>query len=442
MPPPLRNVAASIKGYQLRSWRYGLETEKLVKEALERDSWTSEQWKVYQEERLAYILDRAAKHVPYYRDQWVERRKRGDKSSWDYLENWPVLSKDTLRNKSRSFIADDCNIKYMYHEHTSGTTGKPLDLWWSPQMVREWYALFEARLRRWYGVSRDMRWAILGGQLITPVRQQNPPFWVWNHALNQLYLSSYHLSPNNVSHYLRAIADYGIEYLHCYTSAAYALASAVEISGLKAPQLKVVVTNAEPVEDYQRDVIHRVFMCPVRETYGMAEAVAAASECEYHKLHIWPEVGMVELKPNSIQNFKSDESELLCTGLLNKDMPLIRYLVGDSGSLDNYAQCSCGRTLPCFNKIYGRSDDILFTRDGRAIGRLDPIFKADLPIVEAQIVQESLEHIRVIYVPSSGFTKDTESLIGKRLRDRVGDVFIEFSHVDTIPRQSMVSSVL
>ena len=39
---------------------------------------------------------------------------------------------------------------------------------------------------------------VLGGQLVAPVTQTKPPFWVWNAGLNQLYLSSYHLSAGNL----------------------------------------------------------------------------------------------------------------------------------------------------------------------------------------------------------------------------------------------------
>ena len=55
--------------------------------------------------------------------------------------------------------------------------------------------------------------------------------------------------------------------------------------------MTVAITNAEPVFDYQRWAIAEAFQCPVRETYGMAEIVAAASECTAGKLHLWPEVG-------------------------------------------------------------------------------------------------------------------------------------------------------
>jgi len=198
LPPFARNLAATIRGYYLRSWRYDENTDDLVEKILKRDYWDAEEWKSWQEERLGYVLERAAKKVPYYRDHWAKRRRKGDRASWNYLENWPVLEKGTLRENAKRFVADDCNPGKMFCDHTSGTTGTALDLWMSEETVKYWYAMFEARWRNWYGVSRKDRWAILGGQLITPVRQRKPPFWVWNSGLNQLYMSSYHLAPDLV----------------------------------------------------------------------------------------------------------------------------------------------------------------------------------------------------------------------------------------------------
>src|SRR5437879_2224403 len=93
LPPPLRSVAASCRGLYLRSWRYRRHTEQFVEEALEREHWDSTRWKKWHEERLAFVLHRAATHVPYYREQWAARRRKGDHSSWHCLENWPLLQK-------------------------------------------------------------------------------------------------------------------------------------------------------------------------------------------------------------------------------------------------------------------------------------------------------------------------------------------------------------
>jgi phenylacetate-coenzyme A ligase PaaK-like adenylate-forming protein len=436
LPAPARSVAASLRGLYLRTWRYGTETDRLVEEALERERWTPAQWHTWQEERLAYVLHRAATQVPYYREYWRMRRLGGDRSTCELLENWPILEKEPVRANARAFIADDCDPRLMFHEHTSGTTGKSIDVWWRLATVRQWYALFEARCRLWYDVSRHDRWAILGGQLVTPVHQSKAPYWVWNHSLNQLYCSSYHLSPQCMPSYLDALMQYRVRYVWGYTSALFELAQTALDTNHRGIKLAVSITNAEPVFDYQREAIEEAFACELRETYGMAEIVAAASECRSGRMHLWPEVGLVELLERESSNGHIS-GELVCTGLLNADMPLIRYRTGDSGVLPaDHEQCMCGRTLPTIEKIEGRMDDLLYTPDGRRIGRLDPVFKKGIPIREAQVVQETLNRLRVRFVPAAEYTIDAGLRLIERLQARVGNMDIVLEEVDRVPRTS------
>src|SRR5262249_14602871 len=158
----------------------------------ERDSWNIEKWHRWREERLAYILHRAATMVPYYRLHWQERRRAGDRASWDVLSNWPLLPKEAVRANPLAFIADDCSPRRMVRDSTSGTTGTPISVYSTKKTVRKWFALYEARVRRWHGVSVRERWAIFGGQLVVPFTQTKPPFWVRNLALNQMYFSTHH----------------------------------------------------------------------------------------------------------------------------------------------------------------------------------------------------------------------------------------------------------
>jgi phenylacetate-CoA ligase len=180
VPAPARSLMASVRGWQLRRWRYGADTERLTEEALARDAWDEAKWRAWREERLARLLHRAATRVPYYRAHWEERRRRGDTASFERLENWPVLGKQPLRERAEAFLADDADPRKMIVVETSGTTGTPVKLWRSRRTEREWYAIFEARLRRWNGVSLRDRWVNHGGARVTPGGQQGPPYWVWN----------------------------------------------------------------------------------------------------------------------------------------------------------------------------------------------------------------------------------------------------------------------
>ena len=72
---------------------------------------------------------------------------------------------------------------------------------------------------------------------------------------------------------------------------------------------------------------------------------------------------------------------------------------------------------------------------GRRVGRLDPVFKADLAIREAQIVQETRDRVRVLIVPAEGYGEDDARTVRQGLRERLGDsVAVTVETVPEIPR--------
>ena len=435
LPAPARSAAATLRGWYLRHWRYGPQSGRLVHEALERDAWTAARWASWTEDRLALLLHRAAMRVPYYRDYWARRQRRGN-APWARLENWPVLEKDVVREDPRRFVADDCDVRRMFHEQTSGTTGKALEIWRSRRTVIELQALADARTELWHGVPKGARWARLGGQLVTPIQQRQPPFWVWNAAMRQLYMSSFHLAPDLIPHYLDALARHRIVYLAAYPSSLTVLAHGVLESGRRDLRMHAVFTNAEPLSAEQRAIIGEAFQCPVRETYGMCEAVAAASECTDGGLHLWPEVGIVEVFDGEVPARPGSSGDFVCTGLLNPDMPLVRYRVGDRGRLaPGDAKCPCGRPLPLIAAVEGRTNDLLLTRDGRQVFWLNPVFYG-LPVRQSQIEQTSLDQLVVRLAPAPGWDEAATRTVLERLHARMGDVAVDLRLVDHVPRTS------
>jgi phenylacetate-CoA ligase len=245
--------------------------------------------------------------------------------------------------------------------------------------------------------------------------------------MRQLYLSTYHLAPDLIPHYLNALQRYRVVYIAGYPSAVEAIAQEVLQLGRTDLRLAAVYANAEPVTAAQREVISAAFGCPTRESYGMVEGVAGASECPMGRLHQWPELGHVEVRRNG---------ELVCTGLLNPDMILIRYRVGDRGQVPPDAEpCPCGRALPLMGPIEGRTDDVLITPDGRQAARMGAVFHG-LPVRQSQIIQERADFLRVLVVPAAGFDDGHERTIAGRIRERLGEIEVAVERAPAIQRTS------
>ncbi len=435
LPAPARSVAATLRGIYLQHWRSGPEFERVAEDTLTRDTWSPERLHSWREEQLARLLHRAATRVPYYRELWTARRRRGDRSSVERLEHWPILEKEELRANPKAFIAEDQDSRRLFHERTSGTTGKPIDLWLSRRTLTALYAIAQTRTLTWHDIPARVRMARLGGQLVVPVAQRQPPFWVWNAAMRQLYMSTFHLSPALIPHYLDALERYRIRYIGSYPSSVIALAH--EALRLQRTDLRMlaVITNAEGVDLEQRRIIGAAFGCRVIETYGQAEIVGFASECPDGHLHQWPECGIIEVHGEHGPVAAGESGEFVCTSLLNPDQPLVRYRVGDRGRLaKDQFRCSCGRTLPVIEAVEGRTNDSLRTADGRTVFWLNPVFYG-LPVRESQIEQESLTRTIVRVAPAAGFDRTRHGrIIAQRLRDRMGDVEVRLEFLDAIPR--------
>ncbi|MFQ5455966.1 MAG: hypothetical protein ACE5EA_07170, partial [Nitrospirota bacterium] len=60
-------------------------------------------------------------------------------------------------------------------------------------------------------------------------------------------------------------------------------------------KFKAAISNAEPLYDYQRELIGKMLNCQVVDTYGCTEWCFQAFECSEGRLHISPDVGIFEV---------------------------------------------------------------------------------------------------------------------------------------------------
>ena len=111
-------------------------------------------------------------------------------------------------------------------------------------------------------------------------------------------------------------------------------------------------------------------------------------------------------------------------------MPLLRYNTGDCIAIDNEYSCNCGRTMPIIKTIEGRNDDLILTPDGHKVGgqSLATVFKTDLKIKEAQIIQETDGSLNIKIVPTQNYSDlDKNTMSGnvsfKKGKNRLTSIF-------------------
>ena len=396
----------------------------------------------YQEERLKEILRHAYDTVPYYRRLFDDRGlKPSDVKKQADLVKLPLLTKDDIRRNFKELISSRFAPGALKYGHTSGTTGSPLEVGYDASIIHATYAALD-RQYRWagcrleHGVDGD-RIAVARGNVIVPLNRRKPPFWRYNRYHNQLLLSSFHMSKENLPHYLQEMKTYGAQVLDGYPSTLYVLAKHLKNTASHFP-LKAVISSSETLYDFQRETIEQSFQCRVFDYYAVAERVVFATECDAHAgHHLAMEYGITEIV-DGVGNPVPDGTtgRLVGTTLHNLGMPLIRYVTNDVTAI-RPADCACGRGLQQMDDVTTKAEDTLTLKDRRLISPsvLTHPFKPLNSIEESQIIQKDYDRIVVKIVRRQDYTdRDTQHLV-RELKSRVGeDTRIEIEFVEALPR--------
>ena len=204
---------------------------------------------------------------------------------------------------------------------------------------------------------------------------------------------------------------------------------------LKVPRLRAVITTSEKLTPEMRAVMESAYGCPIFEEYSTVENSIFASECGYGRLHVSPDVAVVEiLKPDGRPCEPGEVGEVVTTCLLRKYQPFIRFRLGDLACWDTRS-CPCGRNMPVIREVVGRIEDVIVGPDGRQMVRFHGVFVDQPHVLEGQVIQESLRQFRVRVVPTSGFGKSDVEDIAHRVRQRLGhEVEVAVEPVERIPR--------
>ncbi|MFN0173365.1 MAG: phenylacetate--CoA ligase family protein [Saprospiraceae bacterium] len=437
-PVWLQNIAVSAYGFAWQRRRYGGVFEQALQGFKNREDFTAEQFNEYQILQLRSLLQHAFDTVPYYQNAFKALGINGSDLQNFELRDLPrltFLEKNTLRELGTTDLISKKQEPGGQFFGSSGSTGTPTKILFSRPMHQRWSAGFEARVRHWAGVTRLDPRGMIGGRRVVPEGGAKRPFYRYNFIEKQTYFSAYHISAANVVDYLDGMKKHGVTYMNGYAMSNYFLARFLEENALGSPALKAVLTSSEKLTPEMRATFQRVYSCKTYDAWSGVEACGLVSECEQGRLHTSPDIAVLEfLDPETGQPARPGQlAEVVCTGLLNFDQPLIRYRIGD---LMRFSEepCPCGRQMPVIQEIVGRMEDTVIGADGREMVRFHSIFVGIPSIVEGQIIQQGLTHFEVKMVASNPLSEAERQLIQQRMKSQLGEVKVEIIEVNLIPR--------
>jgi len=353
------------------------------------------------EERKAWSLRRLERVLQAARQTEYGRQVGGTLQ----ITDWPLLEKDMVREAPRRFLRAPAWLTVP--ASTSGTTGTPLQMFRSYASISaEQAAIDWAHFAKGYN-PRKLRVAVLRGENIKPPSDKTPPFWRWDANGKRIVLSSNHLSADTIEHYYQILAEFAPDCLFAYPSTLESLCHLL-LRGEKCLRIPLVVCSSEMPTDSTRPLAQQALHAELVDYYGQAERVAFAYSFEQGAYYFLPGYAWTELIPVK-QEPDGVIYEIVGTSLWNLAMPLVRYRTGDCIKLPEGISASelesiCFGLTP-FEKILGRSGDVLIAPDGTVLTGIDHIPRDVDHVVRMQVIQERLDWVRILVIPDAGFSE-------------------------------------
>ena len=425
LPVFAQNLACTLEGLRVRKNKYGRYQKEQLIGFEERKDWSYEQLCRYRDEQLQKMIEHCYHHVPYYHEMF-------DKNNIDYrtirtlddLKMIPLLNKELVIQNKDKLKADNVREKDVLHMHTSGTTGSALQFLYSKEAFAKRWAEDERYTKT---IEYDIyAWsAYFCGRSIVPKNKNKAPFYRINYAMKEVMFSAFHLDIENFPNYIYGLEKYKPLFWHGYPSsicplAQYLIDNKIQLSF----QPKIIYLSSENVTDLIISQIERAFGVRPIQGYAQTEAVATFRQYRNGEMYVIEDISAVEMLP-----VDDGLCKVVGTSLTNYAMPFLRY---DTNDLVTYEITEKGRKI---TSLDGREEDNIKLRNGGVIRRLDFIFKDQVNITEAQLVQKTYDCVEIHVVKGKNFTVADEEKLKKDFHDYLaGKIQFEIVYQDKIEK--------
>jgi putative adenylate-forming enzyme len=322
----------------------------------------------YQAGRLQELRSFALDHSPFYRSlhRGLQDRPLGElpvvtkallMERFDDLVTDRAVRLADVRRHAGSAAAADLFLHRYRVAGTAGTTGMRAFFLYDPD---EWTAILASysRAEDWAGVRAGLghRPRIAVVSTLNPTHQSAiVGATVASRFIPTLRLDAAGPLPATVA----ALDSFHPEVLVGYASVLAELAEE-QLAGRLTIAPKAVMSASEVLAADTRARLLTAFGVEPFDVYAATETAGIASECEFHRLHLYEDLVIPEIVDDEGMPVPvgTTGARLLVTVLFSRTQPLIRYELSDrvSASADT---CPCGRPFALLSGVEGRREDIL-----------------------------------------------------------------------------------
>jgi len=357
-----------------------------------------------QRSKLVRLLKHAQQHVPYYRQQLTDARS--DEALLSAFSELPALTKSITREQGENLLTPKMHRHTpLIANSTGGSTGETLKFYndgWSracgtATTLCEYQAL---------GIGMGERFAQLWGAPMDIGRSASLRGRVHALVTRRLFMSTYHLSVDDMERYYQAITRFRPVLMISYPSPMAHFCEYLDATGRRLDTLQAAVVSAETLFPWQRELIERVAGCQVYNRYGSREFGNMAIEHPGQTgMRVEMDRVVLELLDENMQPVREGESgHIHVTDLDNTGMPFIRYSIGDMacGMAEEGWPDSPGWSR--FAAVEGRSFDVVKAPNGNSLGGTfwTLLLRARPGMRQFQVRQITGDRLMIDYIPEDG----------------------------------------
>jgi len=411
------------------------ERKRYLDEIRDLEWASSDEIAAYQKAQLKRVLMDARENIPYYRER----------ATGPELKDFPILTRNDIKSHREELIVPSRIGKATFHDTTSGTTSIPVSFLLD-RGHRDRGAMQKVFFNEWAGMRLGDKmvkfWGYFPAKTLKGKIRNNLSDWI----RNMIWMSVVDMRADKMVGFAQQIQRLQPKLILGYANSLTEFAQYLDRNGIEMDYTGTIMSSTSSLTTEKREVLEKVFDCPIFDRYGSREMIDFACDCERHEgLHVSPYMHAVEILDDAGNPCPPGViGRVVVTQLFNPVMPLIRYDLGDYATWAE-GKCSCGRNWPLLKQVDGRAISVFKHRDGGRFSSYYCVYHVNRIIGQnrikrQQIIQEDYNRftIRLVMEDPDNWPdrKDNRYMLEKEIGKVIGEsVHIAFDVVDEIPNQ-------